>query len=61
MKILGKMIKVLLKYYYSKNPFLTWSIQIDEKTDIHLISEEWSNKGHRFGVEEEIYDDQDNE
>ena len=61
MKILKKMIEVLLRYYYQKHPFLTWSIEVDRHTDIHLITEEWDNKGHRFGTEEETYDDQDNE
>ena len=61
MKLLKKMIEVLLRYYYQKRPFLTWSIEVDRHTDIHLITEEWDNKGHRFGTEEETYDDQDNE
>ena len=60
--MLKKMIPALLKHYYKKHPFLVWIIPVDANTDIHLFSEEWiEGKRHRFGVKEEIFDDQDNE
>ena len=52
-------IKKLVTHYYKRYPFLAWSWGLDENTDLHIISEESWPDHHRFGVHDEIYDEEE--
>ena len=56
----GKMIKWIIKklvnLHYKRTQFMAWSWEIDEHTDIHIISEESYLDRHRFGTREKTYE-----
>ena len=55
--VIDKLIKLLVNYKYKKYPFLAWSWVLDENTDINIISEEYYDDRHRYGVRENRYAD----
>ena len=43
----------VIKLYAEKTKLLYWSIPIDLEKDVIVLTEEWSNGIHRYGLREE--------
>lgn len=54
-KILGFMVRKLVTVYYKRTGFLTYSWGFDECTDLHIISEDFAESYHRFGLRRDDY------
>lgn len=48
-----KIIKILVNRKWKRERFLAWSWGFDENTNIHIITEEFFQDRHRFGVRDE--------
>ena len=55
MRLLRWLIKKLVMIHYRKTKFLAWCFSVDDHTDIHIVSEEWSPNLHRYGIKEDKY------
>lgn len=52
-KILEKLIKILVSWYYKRTHFMAYIWGIDERNDIHILSEEVFEDYTRFGTRED--------
>ena len=57
-KIIKWLIRKLVTFYYKHYPFYTYSWGIDEHTDLYVISEESYFNKHRFGLREEVLENE---
>ena len=53
-KFLQWCIRKLVTYYYKHYPFYVYSWGLDDNTDLYVMSEESYHDKHRFGLKEEI-------
>ena len=55
MTLIDKMIKILIKLKYKKQPFMAWSWVIDDTHEINIVSAEYYDDHYRYGTREERY------
>lgn len=55
-RLVGKIIRRLVSWYYKRTGFLVYSWGIDEHTDITIRREEYTSDGYKIGTREVKYE-----